>query len=155
VRAAAGTGYPDAIINVETISPVIAPLGSGNRGPISFIVARAAVAEDQGALNDYIINAGEYMKAFRLTGRRSGRSPLGRNRLLPRTRSPVPILRVKGTGHTGMGRLWPAVKEAAHGHHGTLTREHRSTQAMNFYDFKELDTKIWTAGYPLPRCLPR
>ena len=44
VRAAAlAAGYPATIINIETISPVIAPLGIGQSGSIFYMVQRTAM----------------------------------------------------------------------------------------------------------------
>jgi hypothetical protein len=65
------------------------------------------------------------MKVFRLTPK----APL------PADPEPVPILRVKGTGHTEM-ELWPAARSCAEA-------IPRYADDQN-YDFKELDTKIWT-----------
>jgi len=147
VRAAVrAAGYPDAMINVETISPVIAPLGIGMKGSIFFTVARAAVAKDQEALIDYIKDPP--MKAFRLTPvdpSKPGAEP-GPQPVLPADPEPVPILRVKGTGHTEM-ELWPAVQRLRQ---AILERYAKAPQNQEGYDFKELDTKMWTLEIPLP-----
>ena len=141
VRAAArAAGYPDAIINVEAVSSRIVPLGIGPQGTIFVTAARAAVADDQGAMNDYIINANEYIKAFRLTPVDDPSQPPGPEPVLPADPEPVPILRVKGTGHTEM-ELWPAAQKLRE----AILRKYANDP---HYDFKELDTKIWTLDTP-------
>jgi len=129
VRAAArAAGYPDAIINVETISPKLAPLGIGPGGSTFFTAARAAAAKDDAELRAYITDPP--MKVFRLTPK----APL------PPAPEPVPILRVKGTGHTEM-ELWPAAQKLRE----AILRTYANEQ---HYDFKELDTRIWTLDTP-------
>jgi hypothetical protein len=149
VRAAArAAGYPDAIINVETVSSRIVPLGIGPQGSVFVTAARAAVADDKGALNDYIINANLYMKAFRLTPVDDPSRPPGPEPVLPVDPEPVPILRVKGTGHTEM-ELWPAVQRLRR-----AILERYAMPGSPAYDFKELDTKIWTMEIPFPEDVP-
>ena len=149
MRAAArAAGYPDAIINVETISSRIVPLGIGPQGSVFVTAARAAVADDKGALNDYIINANQYMKAFRLTPVDDPSRPPGPEPVLPTDPEPVPILRVKGTGQTEM-ELWPAAQRLRK---AILTRY--AMPGSPDYDFKELDTKIWTMEIPFPEDIP-
>ncbi len=120
VRAAARqAGYPDAIINVETISPVIAPLGAGAAGSWFAFSHRIAASLDKEALKDYARN--QLYTAFRVTPAQP----------LPADPEPVPILRVRGTGHTEMP-LYPSLKklrQAILDGHAGITSE-------------ELDTKI-------------
>jgi hypothetical protein len=138
VRAAArAAGYPDAIINVETISPVIAPLGIGPQSSIFFTVARAAVAKDEAAMETYIKDPP--MKAFRLTPKGpTGHDPT--EPVLPPDLEPVPVLRPKGTGHTEM-ELWPAVQR--------LRKAILQHYTIPGSSYKELDTKIWSLEIPL------
>ena len=66
VRAAAlAAGYPATIINVEAISPVIAPLGIGPSGSAFYMAQRNAMPQDQAALEDYIKNPP--YRVFRVT----------------------------------------------------------------------------------------
>jgi hypothetical protein len=98
VRAAAlKAGYPEAIINVETISPVIAPLGVGAKGTWFMLPHRLAVTLDPAAVEEYAKNPP--YKAFRVTP----------NQPLAADPEPVPVLRVQGTGHTEMP-LYPSLK---------------------------------------------
>ncbi len=98
VRAAVRkAGYPDAIINVETISPVIAPLGAGDTGSWFAFAHRIAASLDQEALEDYARS--DLYKAYRV----APAQPLADDP------EPVPVLRVRGTGHTEMP-LYPSLK---------------------------------------------
>jgi hypothetical protein len=125
VRAAAlKAGYPDAIINVETISPVIAPLGTGPDSPGSSFafVHRVAVPVDKTAVEDYARHANERYRVFRVTP----------NRPLDADPEPLPVLRVRGTGHTEMA-LYPALKKLRE----AILKSNSGKPA------KELDTKVW------------
>ena len=125
VRAAVrAAGYPDAIINVETVSPTLGPLGVN--GAWFFFAHRVAVPADPAALQKYLQNPP--YKIFRVTPK----TPL------PADPEPAPVLRVRGTGHTEMD-LYPSLKALrkailaeyeAQGYTGTLR--------------KELDTKVWS-----------
>jgi len=98
VRAAARkAGYPAAIINVEAISPVISPLGTGDQGSWFVFINRLAVTLDQTAVEDYARNPP--YQVFRLKP----------NQPLADDPQPVPVLRVRGTGHTEMP-LYPSLK---------------------------------------------
>ena len=98
VRAAVRkAGYPEAIINVETISPVIAPLGAGADGSWFAFPHRIAASLDTEALEDYV--SSQLYQAFRVAPAQP----------LPDDPEPVPVLRVRGTGHTEMP-LYPALK---------------------------------------------
>jgi len=99
VRAAAlKAGYPEAIINIEAISPVIAPLGVGGEGSWFALVHRLAVPLDKTAVEDYGRNPP--YSAFRIKP----------DQPLADDPEPVPVLRVRGTGHTEMP-LYPALKK--------------------------------------------
>ena len=99
VRAAAvEAGYPDDIINVETISPVIAPLGVGDEGSWFALVHRVAVPLVQTAVEDYGRNPP--YRAFRVTP----------HQRLKDDPEPVPVLRIRGTGHTEIP-LYPSLKK--------------------------------------------
>ena len=98
VRAAVRqAGYPDAIINVVPISPVIAPLGAGATGSWFAFPHRIAASLDQPALEAYAKNSP--YAVFRVKP----------NQPLAPDPEPVPILRVRGTGHTEM-ELYPSLK---------------------------------------------
>ena len=126
VRAAARkAGYPDAIINVETIAPVIAPLGAGATGSWFAFAHRIAAPLDKEALKDYARN--QLYQAFRVTPAQ----PLADDP------EPVPVLRVRGTGHTEMP-LYPSLKllrQAILDRYAGMTAE-------------ELDTKITQTNQP-------
>ena len=107
VRATAlAAGYPAAIINVETISPAIAPLGLGARGSFFGTASRVADPPDEeakAALEEWVkltLTPYNPFRAFRVT-------PVEELDINP---YPAPILRVRGTGHTEMD-LYPAMKE--------------------------------------------
>jgi len=78
---------------------VIAPLGIGPSGSLFYLGQRNAVAEDPAALQDYIKQASEHYRVFRVTP----------NVPLAPDPQPVPVLRPRGTGHTEM-ELYPALK---------------------------------------------
>lgn len=99
--AALAAGYPASIINVETVSPVIAPLGA-ELGSELFLLHRVTIAEEPDALLDYIKNPP--YRIFRVTPNAIGLKPQ-----LEPDPQPVPVLRVRGTGHTEM-ELYPALK---------------------------------------------
>ena len=130
VRAAAlKAGYPDAIINVETISPALGPLGHGAKATRWFNAQRVSVPADRNALETYLQNVGRLNKVFRVSPRDELAGQLGDDP------EPVPVLRVRGTGHTELG-LYPALKQL------------RAAILQQYGDqpFKELDTKIWELG---------
>ena len=98
VRAAAlKAGYPAAIINVEAISPVIAPLGVGAEGSWFALIHRLAVTLDPTAVENYARNPP--YQVWRITP----------DQPLADDPEPVPVLRVRGTGHTEMP-LYPSLK---------------------------------------------
>ncbi len=138
VRAAArAAGYPDAIINVETISPVIAPLGislDGAEASWLGFVHRVAVPEDRTALEEYIKNPP--YKLFRVTPVDPATGEVGTGPVFAPDPEPVPILRVRGTGHTEM-ELYPALQRLRQ---AILA----SNTVMPGQYYKELDTHIWT-----------
>src|SRR5512139_1534265 len=139
VRAAArAAGYPDAIINVETISPVIAPLGISRDGEEASwlgFVHRVAVPEDEAALEEYIRNPP--YKLFRVTPVDPATGKVGMEPVLAPDPEPVPVLRVRGTGHTEM-ELWPALKRLR----AAILKEYAGIQPQ------ELDSHIWTFDSP-------
>ena len=125
-QAVRKAGYPDAIINVETISPIIAPLGLGSKGSWFYTAHRAAVPNpDAKQLLEEYVKHPPYA-VFRVTPDEALAAQLGNDQ------EPPPVLRVRGTGHTEMA-LYPALK--------------RLRQAiLNQYagqSYKELDTKVW------------
>jgi hypothetical protein len=133
VRAAAlKAGYPDAIINVETISPSVAPLGRGTTDSRFAFVHRVAVPRSEAEVEDYVRNANDVYRVFRVTPREP----------LPVDPEPVPVLRVRGTGHTEMA-LYPTVRK--------LRKAILDTYEQAGYGEtrrKDLDTKIWQVTTP-------
>ena len=126
IRAAAlKAGYPDAIINVETISPVIAPLGIGDKGSWLAFGHRVAVPLDKTAVEYYARNPP--YQVFRVTP----------DRPLRNDPEPVPVLRPRGTGHTEMA-LYPSLDKLRQ----AIIDKHASMSA------KELDTKVWELTTP-------
>ena len=114
-EAVLAAGYPEAIINVERLSTVIAPLGYGPEGSILLTAQRFAVPSDQSLFEDYVRRSidddpdNDPYRAFRV-------SP---NDELAPDPYPVPTLRVRGTGQTEMdlyrrSKPWAAIlaKEA-------------------------------------------
>ena len=140
VRAAArAAGYPDAIINVETISPVIAPLGVSRDGEEASwlgFVHRVAVPEDSTALEEYIKNPP--YKLFRVTPVDPATGKVGMEPVLAPDPEPVPVLRVRGTGHTEM-ELWPAVQRLR-----KAILEVHGTDGKCDGECNELETHVWT-----------
>jgi hypothetical protein len=126
VRAAAlKAGYPDAIINVEAVSPVIAPLGAGDEGSWLAFGHRVAVPFDKTAVENYARNPP--YKVFRVTP----------NQPLKDDPEPVPVLRTRGTGHTEMA-LYPSLKKL----------RQAILDANGGKPVKELDTKVWQLTTP-------
>ena len=119
--AALRAGYPDAIINVETIAPAIAPLGDGEQEGSTFYFAhRIAVPEHQPDLESYV-KCPPYA-VFRATPK---------VHLAPDP-EPVPMLRVRGTGQTEMD-LYPA-----------LLRLREAILERYSMPHRELDTKVFS-----------
>jgi len=121
-QAALKAGYPAAIINVETISPVIAPLGIGAEGSWFYMAHRVAVPADGDELQTYVQEASERYEVFRVTPEKE---------LVPDP-EPVPVLRVRGTGHTEM-ELYPALKRLRQ----AILEQYAGKP------HKELGTKVW------------
>ena len=138
VRAALHqAGYPDAVINVETISPVIAPLGvsrDGKEGSWFGWVHRVAVPQNVTEVEDYIRNP--TYRVFRVTPVDPSTGEVGTEPVLTPDPEPAPILRVRGTGHTEMD-LYPALKRLRQAILDRYT-------GMPGQSFKELDTHVWT-----------
>jgi len=126
VRAAVlKAGYPDAMINVAPISPVIAPLGAGDNGSWFAFAHRIAASLDRETLETYARNSP--YAVFRVKP----------NEPLAPDPEPVPVLRVRGTGHTEMA-LYPSLKllrQAILDSYPSMTAE-------------ELDTKITQTNQP-------
>jgi hypothetical protein len=120
---ALAAGYPAAIINVEVIAPALAPLGYGEAGSFFLMAHRIAVPEDPNLLQEYLRNPP--YRVFRITPP----SPLQDDP------EPVPVLRVRGTGHTEMD-LYPALKELRE----AILKEHEGMKGMLP---TELDTKVF------------
>lgn len=129
VRAAAlAAGYPASIINVETVSPVIAPLGVGPEGSLMYLLHRVTIAEDPDALLDYIKDPP--YRIFRVTP-----GPLVPEPQLAANPQPVPVLRVRGTGYTEM-ELYPALKRLRE----AIIKEHAGLP------HRVLDTHVYWQG---------
>jgi hypothetical protein len=130
VRAAVlKAGYPAAIINVAPISPIIAPLGVDNpatkavEGSWFALPHRIAASLDQGGLEAYAKNS-PYV-AYRVKP----------NEALAPDPEPVPVLLVRGTGHTEMP-LYPSLKklrEAILARYAGMTAEELDTRITQSY----------------------
>lgn len=126
-KAVLAAGYPDAIINVETIAPALGPLGINGEGSWYYWAHRVAVPESKDELLDYLKGISDRYKVFRVTPNQTLAEKLGDDP------EPVPVLRVRGTGHTEMD-LYPTLK---------LLRQ----AILDHYagkQYKELDTKVYT-----------
>ena len=128
-------GYPVEIINVETISTIIAPLGIGPSGSFLVTAQRNAVpADPEGAWKDYIEASivddpnqpHTPYRAFRLTPQVA----------IPENPFPAPKLRVRGTGQTEMD-LYPALKRLRQ---AILDKEAQRAPAL---PVKELGGRLW------------
>ena len=110
VRAAAlKAGYPASIINVEAISPIIAPLGWAPKGSWFVLAHRLAVTLDPTAVENYARNPP--YEAFRVTP----------DQPLQDDPEPVPVL--AGAGHRAHGdAAVPLAQAAAPGHPGQVRR---------------------------------
>jgi hypothetical protein len=89
------------------------------------------VPADKKALETYLQNVGKLNQVFRLAPKDELARQLGDDP------EPVPVLRVRGTGHTELG-LYPALKQ--------LRAAILQQYAPKGQPFKELDTKIWELG---------
>jgi hypothetical protein len=104
-KAVLAAGYPDAIINVERLSTVIAPLGYGPSGSILLTAQRFAVPSDKNLFEDYVRRSidddrsNDPFQVFRVSPKKE----------LVSDPYSAPTLRVRGTGQTEMD-LYPAVK---------------------------------------------
>jgi hypothetical protein len=130
-QAALAAGYPASIINVETISPIIGPMGYGPTGSVFAFAHRIAAAENQDDLFDYVQNANKYYTVFRIQAGTDLAAQLAGHP------QPVPALRVRGTGQTEMD-LYPTLKKLRQ----AILAENASRS------LKELDSKIWTTITP-------
>jgi len=130
-KAVLAAGYPEAIINVERISTVVAPLGYGPAGSFLLTAQRNAVPADKTLFEDYVRRSidddpgNNPYRVFRL-------SP--KNELAPDP-YPAPTLRVRGTGRTEMD-LYPALKSLGK---AILARE----AAAKGLPYKELGVRFW------------
>ena len=137
--AALAAGYPAAIINVEAISPIIAPLGIGPQDTVFALGLRTAVPASSADLTEYILNASDHMKVFRVTPLNAD-GQLQVEPVFADDPEPVPVLRPKGTGYTEM-ELYPALKSLRA---AILNRYASLFPGDPGYGFKELDTDIWS-----------
>ena len=119
-------GYPDAIINVEIIAPALGPLGVNGEGSWYYWAHRVAVPESEDELLDYLKGISDRYKVFRVTPNQKLAEKLGDDP------EPVPVLRVRGTGHTEMD-LYPALKQLRQ----AILDQYAGKQ------FKELDTDVY------------
>lgn len=140
-KAVLAAGYPEAIINVERLSTVIAPLGYGPAGSILLTAQRYAAPSDKSLFEDYVRRSidddpgNNPFRAFRVTPE---------NELTP-DQYPTPTLRVKGTGVTEMD-LYPALKGLGK---AILAKE----AEVNGMPYKELGVRVWqdvmSSGQPV------
>ena len=130
-KALMAAGYPEAIINVERLSTVIAPLGYGPEGSILLTAQRYAVPLDKSLFEDYVRRSidddpdNDPYRVFRL-------SP--GNELAPDP-FPAPTLRVRGTGQTEMN-LYPALKSLGK----AILDKEAEKKGMQY---KELGVRFW------------
>jgi hypothetical protein len=131
-KALLAAGYPEAIINVERLSTVIAPLGYGPAGSILLTAQRFAVPSDKNLFEDYVRRSipedPKYdppFRAFRVSPE------------IELTPDPyaVPTLRVRGTGKTEMD-LYPALKSLGK----AILAEEAEKKGMQY---KELGVRFW------------
>lgn len=130
VRAAAlKAGYPASIINVETISPVIAPMATGDQGSWFAFGHRVAVPIEKAEVEEYAKHPP--YKVFRITPNDQLAWQLGDDP------EPVPTLRVRGTGQTEM-ELYPAQQRLRQ---AILDKYEQAGYGEE--QRKELDSKVW------------
>lgn len=131
-KAVLAAGYPEAVINVERIATVIAPLGYGPEGSFLLTAERYAVPSDKTLFEDYvrrsIFGDPKYDPPFRVFRV----SPL---KELASDPYPAPTLRVRGTGQTEMD-LYPALKSL-----GKAILAQEAEKKKNSY--KELGVRFW------------
>jgi hypothetical protein len=120
-------GYPASIINVEALSPIIGPLGYGEKGSVLMMGHRVAGVETEQVLRKYITETVSKFGIFRVTPKFA----------LAADPEPAPLLRVRGTGRTEM-ELYPALKRL----HAAILKEYAGIEAQ------ELDSHIWTFDSP-------
>jgi hypothetical protein len=126
-EAVLAAGYPEAVVNVERLSPVIGPLGYGPEGSILLTAQRFAVPEDASLFEDYVRRSidddpdNDHFRAFRVSPELA----------LAPDPYPAPSLRVRGTGQTEMD-LYPAVKSLGE---AILAKEGGS--------YRELGVRFW------------
>ena len=140
-EAVLAAGYPAEIINVDAISPVIAPLGIGPKDTVFTFATRNSVPASSADITEYIVNANNHMKAFRVTPL-NAQGELQVEPVFPDDPEPVPVLRTQGTGHTEM-ELYQALKSLRA---AILNRYASLSQGDPGYPYNELDTDIWSAG---------
>jgi hypothetical protein len=140
-EAVLAAGYPAEIINVDAVSPVIAPLGIGPKDTVFTFATRNSVPASSADITEYIVNANNHMKAFRVTPL-NAQGELQVEPVFPDDPEPVPVLRPQGTGHTEM-ELYSALKSLRA---AILNRYASLSQGDPGYPFTELDTDIWSAG---------
>ena len=105
IRAALrAAGYPDAIINAETLTPSLLRFGYDNADQFLFLWRSAIAAGGDAAMNAYQQKVADPKL-----------SPLRVFRVRPKTEFPsdplpAPVLRTRGTGHTEMD-LYPTMEK--------------------------------------------
>ncbi|MCE5309107.1 MAG: hypothetical protein LLG20_15820, partial [Acidobacteriales bacterium] len=127
-RALLAGGVPDAVINVETISPALGALGTKDKGSWFYWAHRVSVPKSESEVLDYLKTVGDQLKVFRVRPNQQLAQQLGKDP------EPIPVLRVRGTGHTEMD-LYPAVLRLRQ----AILDHYRATP------YKELDTHVFSA----------
>ncbi len=127
-RALLAAGVPDAIINVETIAPALGPLGTKDKGSWFYWAHRVSVPKSESEVLNYLKTIGDQLKVFRVRPNEQLAEELGKDPEL------VPVLRVRGTGHTEMD-LYPAV----------LRLRQAILDRYGATDYKELDTHVFSS----------
>jgi hypothetical protein len=132
-KVVVNAGFPQAIINVEHLSTVIAPLGIGPEGSIIIMSMRNAVPTDQSAFEEYVRPSidddplnGPF-RVFRITPSQE----------LAPDAYPVPKLRVRGTGQSELD-LFLALKSLEK---AIIAKEGSRTSSLAYN--KKLTGRFW------------
>jgi hypothetical protein len=135
IRAALrSAGYPDAIINTETLPPSLVRFGYEIGDQFLFTMRMAIPAGGGDVINEFekAVEAGNLLQVFRVRPKTEfDEDPL-----------PAPILRIRGTGHTEMD-LYPTMEK--------LRQAILTNSKFNNFTPEELDTFLPDSipeGYP-------
>jgi hypothetical protein len=126
-------GYPDAVINTETLPPALVRFGYETGDQFLFTMRMAIAAGGDQAFNDFekAVEAGGVMQVFRVRPKTE----------FPSDPLPAPVLRTRGTGQTEMD-LYPTMEKL---------RQAILARYGAAFDAEELDTFLPDTvpeGYP-------